>query len=48
MKTYTLPEDITLMLHNVVAILEASVRFTKEDISARFIRAAGAMALLCE
>ena len=41
------PADITLMLRNAVAILGRAVGFNKEDISARSLRAAGAMALLC-
>ena len=41
------PNDITLMLKNAVGILGASLGFTKEDISARSLRASGAMALLC-
>ena len=41
------PADITLVLRNAVAILGHSVGFNKEDISARSLRAAGAMALLC-
>ena len=41
------PKDITLILKNAVAVLGPSIGFTKEDISARSLRAAGAMALLC-
>ena len=41
------PADITLMLRNAVAIMGHSVGFNKEDISARSLRAAGAMSLLC-
>ena len=41
------PADITLLLRNAVAVLGPSVGFNKEDISARSLRAAGAMALLC-
>ena len=41
------PSDITLILKNAVAVLGASLGFTKEDITARALRASGAMALLC-
>ena len=45
--TFVLPADITLILRNAVAVMGQSVGFNKEDISARSLRAAGAMALLC-
>ena len=41
------PCDITLILKSVVGILGASLGFTKDDVSARSLRASGAMALLC-
>ena len=41
------PADVTAILRNAVVVLGASVGFTKKDISARSLRASGAMALLC-
>ena len=41
------PTDITLVLRQAVAVMGHAVGFNKEDISARSLRAAGAMALLC-
>ena len=44
---YVKPTDITLMLRNAIAIMGHAVGFNKADVSARSLRAAGAMALLC-
>ena len=41
------PRNITLILRNAVAVLGPSVNFNRGDISARSLRAAGAMALIC-
>ena len=43
----TSPSDISSVLRQSVAILGPSVGFTPSDISARSLRASGAMALLC-
>lgn len=43
---YIQPVDVTVMLHNAVVVLCYTARFSKEDILAWSLWAAGAMALL--